>query len=105
MQVKRYVDLRSQGYKKIRLNSAEYEILSAHKYKNVMNFSIFPAQISLECSFFLLINGEMPTIVGTLRHFNIYEQEFVFQIIEVQTLTFISRENFMFRRVEQEFSL
>ena len=29
------------------LNSAEHEILNAHKYKNIKNFSFFKAQISL----------------------------------------------------------
>ena len=33
------------------LNSSEHEILNAHKYENITNFSIFHAQISLECNF------------------------------------------------------
>ena len=33
------------------LNSAEHEILNAHKYKNIKKFSIFQAQINLECYF------------------------------------------------------
>ena len=28
------------------LNSAEHELLNAHKYENIKNFSIFQAQIS-----------------------------------------------------------
>ena len=38
--------------KNFRLNSAEHEILNAHKYKNIKKFSFFQAQISLECCFF-----------------------------------------------------
>ena len=42
----------SRGYKRIfMLNSAEHEILNAHKYKNIVKFSILQAQISLECYF------------------------------------------------------
>ena len=33
------------------LNSAEHELLNAHMYKNIEKFSIFQAQISLECYF------------------------------------------------------
>ena len=33
------------------LNSAEHEILNAHKYKNIKKLSIIQAQISLECYF------------------------------------------------------
>ena len=33
------------------LNSAEYEILNAHKYKIIKKFSFFQAQISLQCYF------------------------------------------------------
>ena len=32
-------------------NSTEYEILNAHKYKNIKKFSIVQAQISRECYF------------------------------------------------------
>ena len=64
------------------LNSAEHEILNAHKYKNIKKFCIFQAQISLECYFLLLINVKMPTIVGIL--------------------TFMSRKNFMLSWVEHE---
>ena len=33
------------------LNSAEHEILNAHKYKNIEKLGIFQTQISLECCF------------------------------------------------------
>ena len=43
---------RPRGYKTFfMLNSDELEILNAHKYKNIKKFSIFQAQISLECYF------------------------------------------------------
>ena len=65
-----------RGYKTFfMLNSAEHEILIAHKYENIKKFSIFQAEISLECYFFLLINVKMSTTVGIL--------------------TFMSRKNFM----------
>ena len=42
--------IRSPSYeKKIMLNSAEHEILNARKYKNIKKFSLFQAQISLQC--------------------------------------------------------
>ena len=47
-------------------NSTEQEILNAHKYKNIKKSRGFQAQISLQILFFLLINVEMPTIVGIL---------------------------------------
>ena len=38
-----------RGYKTFfMLNSAEHEILNAHKYKNIKKFSFFQAQISLK---------------------------------------------------------
>ena len=41
-----------RGYKMFSmLNSAEHEILNAHKYKNINKFRIFQAPISLECYF------------------------------------------------------
>ena len=44
---------------KVMVNSAEHEILSAHKYKNTKKFGFFfQAQISLEC-LFLLINVKL----------------------------------------------
>ena len=39
-----------RGYKTFfMLNSAEHEILNAHKYKKIKKFSFFQAQISIEC--------------------------------------------------------
>ena len=44
--------LRPRGYKTFfMLNSAEHETLNAHHYENIKKFSIFQAQISLECYF------------------------------------------------------
>ena len=41
-----------QGYKTFfMLNSAEHEILDAHKSNNIKKFGFFQAQISLECYF------------------------------------------------------
>ena len=43
---------RPRGYKTFFvLNSVEHEILNAHKYKNIKKFSLFKAQLSLECYF------------------------------------------------------
>ena len=57
--------IRPRGYKTFfMLNSIEHENLIAHMYENIEKFSIFPAQIGLECYFFLFINVKMPTIVG-----------------------------------------
>ena len=54
-----------RGYKTFfMLNLAEHEILNAHQYKNVVKFSMFQAQMILECYLFLLIHVEMPRIVG-----------------------------------------
>ena len=58
------------------LNSAEHEILNAHKYKRIKKFSVFQAQISIERYF--------PT---------------------VDIFTFMSRENVMVSLVEHEKSL
>ena len=42
----------AQGYKTFfMLNWIEHKILVAHKYENIKEFSIFQAQISLECYF------------------------------------------------------
>ena len=60
------------------LSSAEHEILNAHKCENIKKFSIFRAQKSLECFFFLLTNVKMPRNVGIL--------------------TFMSRKYFMGRK-------
>ena len=53
-------------YKIFMLNSAEHEIQNAHKYKNIKKFSIFQAQICIECYFSALINDKVPVIVGIL---------------------------------------
>ena len=75
----------AQGYEKnFMLNSAEHEILNAHKYKKkymykkIQHFSGSDKRRTL---FFLLINVKMPI------------------------LTFLSRENFMLSRVEHEIFL
>ena len=57
------------------LNSAEHEILNAHKYKYIKKFSIFSGLYKPRMLFFLLMNVKMPTSVGIL--------------------TFMSRKNFM----------
>ena len=42
----------ARGYKTFfRLNSVKHKILIARKYENIKKFSIFQAQISLECYF------------------------------------------------------
>ena len=46
------------------LNSAEHEILNAHKSKNIKKFSIFSGSNKHRMLFFLLIKAEMPTVVG-----------------------------------------
>ena len=46
------ISTRARGYKTFfMLNSAEHEILNAHKHQNIKKLSIFQAQISLECYF------------------------------------------------------
>ena len=41
-----------QGYKTFfMLNLVEHEILNAHKFKNIKEFGLFNAQLSLECYF------------------------------------------------------
>ena len=50
------------------INSAEHEILNAHKYKNIMKFNIFQAQKRLRMLFFPLINVKIPTTVGILTY-------------------------------------
>ena len=40
---------RPRGYKTFfMLNSVEHEIFNAHKYKNIKEFGLFQAQLSLE---------------------------------------------------------
>ena len=60
--------------------SAEHEIINAHKYENIKKFSFFSGSDNLIMLFFLLINVEMPTIVGIL--------------------TFMSRKKFILSRVQ-----
>ena len=48
------------------LNSAEQEILNAHKYKNIKKFRFFLGPDKSRVRFVLLINVQMPTIVGIL---------------------------------------
>ena len=64
------------------LNSVAHEILKAHKYKNIKNFSFFSDSDKSTMLFFLLTNVKMPTIVDIL--------------------TFMSRKNFMLNSVEHE---
>ena len=48
------------------LNSAEHEILNAHKYKNIKKFGFFLGSDKSKMLLFPLINVKMPTIVGIL---------------------------------------
>ena len=48
------------------LNSAEHEILDAHKFKYIKKFSFFQVLDKPRMLFFLLMNVKMPTIVGIL---------------------------------------
>ena len=52
------------------LNSAEHEILIACKYENIKKFSILSGSDKPRMLFVLLINVEMPTIVGILTYMN-----------------------------------
>ena len=46
------IQIRPRGYKTFfMLNSVEHESLNAHKYENIKKYSIFQAQLSLECYF------------------------------------------------------
>ena len=54
------------------LNSAEQEILNAHNYIKYQEIQLFSGSDKPRMLFFLLINVEMPTMVGI---FNIYEQK------------------------------
>ena len=64
------------------LNSAEHEILNAHKYKRIMKFGLFRLRQAYPNAIFPLINVKMPTIVGII--------------------TFMSRKNFMLSLVKHE---
>ena len=67
-----------KGYKTFFvLNSAEHEILNAHKYKNIEKFNFFAGSDKTRILFFLLINVKMPTVTV------------------VGILTFMSRKIFM----------
>ena len=58
---------RASCYKTVfMLNSVEYEILNAHKYKHMKNFSFFSDSDNPRMLFLLLINVKMPTFVGIL---------------------------------------
>ena len=52
-----------QGYKKfLMLNSAEHEILNAHKHVNIKKIQLFfSGSDKLRMLLFMLINFEMPT--------------------------------------------
>ena len=56
----------SPRLQKIMINSAEHEILNAHKYKNFKKSNIFLGSDKHRMLFFPLINVKMPTIVGIL---------------------------------------
>ena len=62
------------------LDSAEHDILNAHKYTNIKKFSFLSGSSKPRMLFFLLIDVKMPTIVGIL--------------------TFMSRKMFMLSWVE-----
>ena len=47
------------------LNSADHEILNAHKYKNIKKFG-FLGSVKHRMVFFPLIHVKMPTVVGIL---------------------------------------
>ena len=52
------------------LNSAEHEILNAHKYKNIKKFSFFSGSDKPRMLFFLLINVIMPTVFPAHKCYN-----------------------------------
>ena len=55
----------TRGYKTFfLLHSTEHEILNAHKYKNIKKSSFFSDSDKRSMLFVLLINVQMPTIVG-----------------------------------------
>ena len=56
--------------KYFRLNSAEHEILNAHKYKNIKKYQHFSGSDKSKMLFCLLINVKMPTTVGILTYMN-----------------------------------
>ena len=47
-----FCSIKARGYKTFfMLNSVEHKIFIAHKYENIKKFSIFQAQIGVECYF------------------------------------------------------
>ena len=48
------------------LNSAEHEILNAHKYKKYQEIQVFAGSDKPRMLYFLLVHVKMPTIVGIL---------------------------------------
>ena len=64
------------------LNSAEHEILNAHKYKKYQEIQLFSGSDKPRMLIFLPLNIEMPTIFGIL--------------------TFMRRKKFMLSRVKHE---
>ena len=63
-----YILITPRGYKTFfMLNSAEHEILNAHKYKTIKKFSFVLGSDKPRMLSFLLINFKMPaTVVGIL---------------------------------------
>ena len=62
----------ARGYKTFfMLNSANHEIVNAHKYKNIKKLSISQAPISLECYFSCQLGLKCQRCLD----FNIYEHE------------------------------
>ena len=60
-------EARPRGYKTFsRLNSAEREVLNAHKYKKYQEIQLFSGSGMPRMLFFLLINVKMPSNVGIL---------------------------------------
>ena len=59
--------IKAPGYKTFSmLDSAQYGILNAHKFKNIKKLSFFSGSNKPRMLFFSLINVKMPTIVGIL---------------------------------------
>ena len=71
------------------LNSAEHEILNAHKYKKHQEIQHFSGSDKPRTLFFLLINVKMATIVVEMLLINVKMPTFV------SILSFISMKNYM----------
>ena len=56
------------------LISAKYEILNAHKYKNIKTFSFFSGSDKPKVLFYMPINFKMPIVVGR-KNFMLGEHE------------------------------